>query len=352
MEKKAILVDLVKRAKDLTKNYKIILLANVKGETQSTNDFSDFSVSAEYYNPDVQQKIRSAFQHIGFDVICMYDEKECIEYCLKHQAECRSFIMVNSAQKGTKIGRKSLIPAFCDLMDIRYVGSNPYVVSLCRDKYRSGKILAEHSISTPTSWLYSPVYGWVNGEPDPNAGKMIVKPNYEASSIGIDNSNVLPMGVGLFQKVYSMSKDFSQDIIVEKFIAGYEIETPVICRHKPMALFPVAISMGGNRRLGEQILDYKTRSNNGYTFYNFFDENSALAEHLCELAEKVCTVLNITGFGRVDFRVSSETKVYVTDISTNPHYTEQSSYFFPFKQWGLSYDDMVACILSPVLERR
>ena len=36
-------------------------------------------------------------------------------------------IVMNSSQKGTHIGRKSLVPAFCGLHNIKFTGSNAYV---------------------------------------------------------------------------------------------------------------------------------------------------------------------------------------------------------------------------------
>ena len=55
----------------------------------------------------------------------------------------KKLLVINSAQTGIYIGRKSLIPAFCDHYKIMHTGSNPYVVSLCRDKLRPFQVLCK-----------------------------------------------------------------------------------------------------------------------------------------------------------------------------------------------------------------
>lgn len=59
-------------------------------------------------------------------------------------------------------------------------------------------------------------------------------------------------------------------------------------------------------------------------------------------------MLDISGFGRIDFRIKENGDYFVTDISTNPHYTEQSSFFVPFKNLDMSYEDMINSLIASV----
>ena len=99
-------------------------------------------------------------------------------------------IVLNSAQKGVCIGRKSLTPAFCDLHKIWHNNSNAYAVSLCRHKYHTGCLLEYFGYTCPKSWSYNYAYGWLlNHRPDQGA-RVIAKLNYETSSIGLDSNNI------------------------------------------------------------------------------------------------------------------------------------------------------------------
>ena len=335
-------------SRHLSKYCKIAFITSNKDKTHNTSDYSSFSVKSEFYSNDVHSKIVNAFKNIGFSVIEFFNEEDFIQYALKitkKQREC--LIVINSAQKGTHIGRKSLIPAFCELYSIKYVGSNPYVVSLCRDKYKCGNILNQNGIPTPDAWLYNK-NGWINGCPNDIPYKLILKPNYESSSIGVDNKCIDYYGQTFDQKVKEYSLLFNQDIIVEEFVAGYEVEIPIICTQDPLVFFPVGIEKNGEKCLGEQILDYKTRSENNYDFYDFSAYRPVLAQKLVDIAKKTVKLLDISGFGRIDFRIKENGDYFVTDISTNPHYTEQSSFFVPFKNLDMSYEDMINSLIASV----
>lgn len=152
----------------VAKNHQILMLTSNDNRTTNISDYTGNSVKAEFFS----------------------DEDDFIKYIIKMSSQNLSeYIVLSSAQKGTKIGRKSLIPSFCDLYNVKYIGSNPYVVSLCRDKYRTSCILKENQINTPHSWMYDIRYGWIGSSPEGYPNQLIIKPNYEASSIGISVSD-------------------------------------------------------------------------------------------------------------------------------------------------------------------
>lgn len=67
--------------------------------------------------------------------MCFIDEMDFIKNYITnnyYRNDSKYPIVINTAQKGTAIGRKSLIPAFCDLYGLCHTNSNPYVVSLAR----------------------------------------------------------------------------------------------------------------------------------------------------------------------------------------------------------------------------
>lgn len=340
------------QADKLSKEYSITFITSHKEKTKNTNDYSSFSVKSEFYSDELQNLIVNTFHDCGFSVNEFYNEEDFIRYIQNSiSQEYLDTLVINSAQKGTSIGRKSLIPAFCDLYKIHYIGSNPYIVSLCRDKYRCGNILEENGIKTPQSWIYSPQYGWINGKPDYAFGKLLIKPNYESSSIGVDQNCIGKFTPAFENKIYEYAKIFKQDILVTQFISGYEVEIPIICTKSPFVLFPVGIEKDGKQLIGDCILDYVTRSENRYSLYNFEEYDKNLSSKLVETALKTVSLLNIQGFGRVDFRIADDGLYYVTDVSTNPHYTQNSSYYYVFKKMGFSYQDMIKCLIASKYER-
>lgn len=316
-----------------------------KEKTKNQADYTNYSVKSEFFSDEDEAAIINALHTIGFSVRQFYNEEDFLAFVSAEQHDLSNKIVISSAQKGTKIGRKSLIPSVCDLFGLPYVGSDPYVVSLCRDKYRCGCILSQNGIQVPDAWLYQPTRGWFC-KPPASAGQMIAKPNYEAASIGIDIMNIC-RGSATQEKVRELESVYHQEILVEQFIAGYEVEIPIIVfNNVPTAFFPVGIKLDGNKKMGERILDYHLRSIDAYEYYDFSIEYSQAANAAIDAAIKTARILNIKGFGRIDFRISENGNVYVTDIATNPHYTAKSSFEFLFNQMGFNYVDLVACLVA------
>ncbi len=341
----------IARSKAIAHDYNICFVVNIDYQTRIATDYNDFSISSEFLNQDEAERIYNALLMNGYDVMLFSDEIDFIRHILSQGEQEKKQAVINLAQNGTAIGRKSLIPAFCDLLEIQRTGSNAYVVSLCRDKYRSSKILAAGNLPTPQSWLYDFQKGWLGDSPNGFVNRIIVKPNYESSSIGIGEENIGYYDSKFQEKIEHIARKFKQAVIVEEFISGYEVEIPIICLDNVSILsaFPVGIARQGNTMLGDQILSYDIRSKDDYDFYNFNDIDKALSRELVTMAKQAYSLLGIQGFGRIDCRVNREGQPFITDVCTSPHITSQTSYSYVFESLGFSYEQMVVCQLSQLI---
>jgi len=240
--------------------------------------------------------------------------------------------------------RNMNVPAFCENYNIKYFNPDPYVQVICQDKFMTEKFAENFEIKTPQSLLVF-LHSY-NKELLSNFNyPVIIKPNYESSSIGIDENNIGYYDSHFFNKVKEMSSCYRQEILLEEFIEGFEAETPVISCKDSLGFFPVGINLDFEPYMGDRILNYNNRSIDNYTFFDFSEKFPELSHELLKTAYKVIKLLSIIGFGRVDFRIKSNKMFYITDISTNPHYTLKSSYHFIFEQLGLDYKYLIACLM-------
>ena len=138
-----------------------------------------------------------------------------------------------------------------------------------------------------------------------------------------------------------------QPIVVQSFIFGYELELPMIIDSKILPLIAAGIKMYGTEILGEKFLDYNTRLSHTYDFYNFDNFSPSLSIKVKAAAK----ILGIEGFGRIDFRITPSGECYVSDIATNPHITEDSSFAFAFQELGYSYSEMLATQIGITLSK-
>ena len=129
---------------EISKKYEIIMVTSNENHTDNTNDYSDNSVKSEFFSDQEQNLIRQTLENIGFKVKQFFNEEDFISFISNPRENLSKYIVLNSAQKGTKIGRKSLIPSLCDLYSVKYIVYNQYIYSLCRDKYRTSCIIKQH----------------------------------------------------------------------------------------------------------------------------------------------------------------------------------------------------------------
>lgn len=328
----------------------IILVMNVKGITQGFNDYAQSSVISEYYSYSQYEEIFNTIHSLGYCVKCYFDENDFIsdyQNGIIRNNYPRKMLVINSAQKGIGPGRKSLIPAFCQLHNIMCSSSDPYIVSFARNKFHWHCFLQELSYPTCPSWLFSKRSGWLNNK-HPNIGEtVIIKLNSESSSIGLTKSNIVQYHPEKDCEITEICNKFNQDVIVEKFICGYETEVPVlISSTKCCSLFPAGISINKEKYLGNNFLDYKIRGEHLFEHYDFESIDLAVSKHLEEVTEHVAISMGIKNMGRIDYRIDKQGNFYITDIATNPHITKSMTFYYEFQKFGLSYQDVLESLIG------
>lgn len=202
---------------------------------------------------------------------------------------------------------------------------------------------------TTDDYLYIQNEGWLFDKRPKEGDKVIVKLNYETSSIGLTSDNIFIYDKTKDSFIKDLANHFEQSVIVERFIEGFEVEVPVIIGNEPEVVLPVGITVDNNRYLGKQILDYNIRKDLKFGFYNFEKTEPEVSKQLEECTKHVVQLLGITGFGRVDFRIDDNKNIYITDIATNPHITKGMSFYYAFSENNLNYTQMLETLISLAL---
>lgn len=341
--------EIYRNARINSEKIKVFLVANIREKTCEFRDYTGTSVISEYLSLNQQELILDSLRSQGYETVSFIDEMDFIDSFITNQYynnDSKMKIVLNTSQKGTNIGRKSLIPAFCELYGVHHTNSNPYVVSLARNKYHCSCLLKSNDLPTASSYLYTPSNGWLMDKHPTNGDKVIVKLNYETSSIGLTLDNIFIYNSSKDDFIRNLAIQFNQSVIVENFIEGFEVEVPVVIGKEIEVVLPVGITVNNRKDLGAQILDYNIRKNLDFGFYNYALTNPIIATKLEYYAKQVVELLGITGFGRVDFRIDYDGNIYITDIATNPHITKGMSFYYAFKENGLDYSQMLESLIA------
>lgn len=332
-------------------DYILYIVCNTKSASNTKRNYKHFDIATEYLSDIEFEQVISLFDQCKLkDIEIFQNEYSFINYILKHRSllDNKKIIVYSSAQSGTGAGRKSLIPAFCQLENLSCTGSNPYVVSLCRQKYHVNKLLEVSNIPVPKTFIYN--NGWLFGSKPLQRQEILLKPIYESASIGIDANSLQFYTDELDTEIQVRNNEMQQPIIAQEFIEGYEVEFPIyVNQNNIFPLLPVGLSLSDNEpRMGKNFLDYERIYFDQYNFYDF-RKNETYNNEIESIVKKVALLLGMHGLCRVDFRIKNKNHFYITDVSTNPHFISHSSVHFAFKLLGLPETFIAKSILLSAL---
>ncbi|MEG6522363.1 hypothetical protein [Desulfotomaculum sp. 1211_IL3151] len=331
---------------DKIENYKktlnIILLAHVQQPRGHINQAQLQCSGTERFSIEEFNQIYQGIVGAGYYIQAVYfNELDFIEEYTKHPERFVDCLIYNLARNGFGNNKKTIIPAFCELVGLNYSTSTSLTSALCRNKYYFSILLQTHGIPTPRSWLLTEAGTWQDNVP-PEGTVIICKPCSESASQGVNNTSIFRFSSKRFEPFHR------PNYMVQEYIDGAECEVPVLSiRGTPTALPPVGINLYGNK-----ILDEKASANNHYGFYALEDtQTKATIDAIKKYAEESFQLLQMDVYGRIDFRIDANGNPYVFDVSTTPYTTEHSSFAFDFNNLGFDYNDIYQAIIASALLR-
>jgi D-alanine-D-alanine ligase len=330
-----------------SKNIVVLLVINTKKTGKVPDDYADFSVRSEYFSDEELEEVVTGFQKLGCTVDVSTSETEFIEKLTNNGFEKYKGlqpIVYYSSGSGTGKSRSAVVPALCNLYNLKNCSNDTYTSVLLENKVHLFNLLEFYGYPIPRTWFYDRISGWLKGEPAKDL-LLIAKPAYESSSIGITEKSVSKYTVDYQKYIHNLSDSLKQPVLVQEFIRGYEVEVPLFDTGSPFIPMTVGIKIKNIENLGSDFLTYEKVYHDEYNFFSFSKLKPSLGEEMKIIAKDSFTRLNLAGMARVDFRVTENGKCYIIDYNNNPHLTAFHSCAFSVMDLGFSYSDMLCLLL-------
>lgn len=241
--------------------------------------------------------------------------------------------VVFNALHGT-YGEDGCLPALLNIMHIPYTGCGVMSSALALNKKKSNEIFRANNIRVADSIL---VKKSDNIKGDPMRRPYVIKPLSQGSSVGIEI---------IFEEDDFSFADYDflygDEIIVEKYIKGREIQVAVL---NGKARGVLEIKILENRRF----YDYEVKYTEGLAEHllpapipgDAYDEVMRISERACSIFE--CE----SGIIRVEFIYShADNKMYMLELNTHPGMTPLSICPEIMESVGTSYTRLVDTILK------
>lgn len=245
-------------------------------------------------------------------------------------------------------GEDGRIQGLFELAAIPYVGCDVLASAVCMDKAVTNTILDHYGIHrAPWTALHryelpdldmhlkkwEADFGW----------PMFVKPANTGSSVGISKVR----DVAALRDAVALAFEYDDKILIEKGIAGMELECAVLGNGEPTA------SLVGEILPGNEFYDYEAK---------YFSEKSETripaplsAQQQADvqrIAVNAFKLLGCTGMARVDFLLEESTgDILLNEVNTIPGFTSISMYPKLLIASGIPYGEIIATLIELAIKR-
>ena len=215
---------------------RVIFVTNIRRETLADLGADGLLNLGQYYTTAQADQIVSSFQEIGVEVKSFFSEREFIGAATSDSlsASNKQLVVYTAAEGGTGSGRRALIPSLCNLLGLPVLNSGPHGCSIARHKFHANAVLARAGVRAPATWMYRED-GWLTDPPALGA-RVIVKPTYESSAIGVGDDSVRTVDPELVEFLRERVAAFGQPVVVQEFITGEEIGVSLVQLDRTHAL--------------------------------------------------------------------------------------------------------------------
>lgn len=240
--------------------------------------------------------------------------------------------------------------SYLAMMKIPYTGCNPRGLLLARDKALSKKLLAYHRIAVPEFSVFP------YGRPARPEARMqypvIVKSLTEEGSVGIAQASYVENADQLRERVALIHEKFQGDAIAEQYIDGRELYVTVLgnTRLQVLAVRELAFRQaaeGAPRMATYKVKwDPKYRERWGIDYQFAADLPEGLTERIGKLCKRIYRILDLSGYARIDLRLTPAGELYVLEANPNPGIARDEDSTLSAKKAGIGYTDFIQLILQ------
>ena len=242
------------------------------------------------------------------------------------------------------------VVSFLELMRQCYTGCNPRGLMIARDKALTKKILHYHRIHVPAFAVFhrrKPIH-----RPKKLAFPLLVKSVNVEGSVGIARASLVYDDETLADRVRYIHDALSTDAIAEQFIFGRELYVGMTGNFR-LRTFPVWELLFEKAPEDMPLIatnkakfDSAYQKRWGITSRAANDLEPKTAREIPHLCKRIYRLLGLTGYARLDFRLSPEGRLYLLEANPNPQLAYGEDFAESAEAGGVGYEQLVQHIVT------
>jgi len=247
------------------------------------------------------------------------------------------------------------IASFLELMRVPYTGCNPRGQVLAQGKDLSKKLLKYHRIPTPAFAVFP--MGHKVKRPARLPFPLIVKSTIEDASMGIAQASVVESDDELAERVRFIHTRLATSAIAEEYIHGRELYVGLLGNDRLKALPIWELEFEKLAPGALPIATERVKRSPKYQEQRGVVDGPAkalapeLASRIRAIAKRICRVLELDGYVRIDFRLGADGVPYFIEANPNPEIAQGDEFARSALHDGIAYPDLINRILSLAIAR-
>ncbi len=332
---------------------KVAVLYDVWGEEEAPEaDAAD--VGRKRKEKEDREEILDALGKLGHEAF--YHVLDGRPQSLYGLGKCGADLIFNLTESYAGDDTKEMnVAAYMDLLGLTYTGAGPHAHFLAQDKATAKKMFAFHDIRTP---FFATAYrGNIDHAHDVKF-PLIVKPQSEDGSIGIDAEAVVTGIKELMERVEYVQNEFDSPALIEEYIEGREIYAAILGSYERTEVLPlVELDLSKLPEGMPKIASRDVKFEKGSRAYKLTkskiaeDLDEPTVQKLTETALAAYRAVKLRDYGRIDMRLTPEGEVYVIEANPNPWLSSKHEFAMAAKKSGRSYTQLIGEIVDMAVER-
>lgn len=253
-----------------------------------------------------------------------------------------------------EIGGDARICAELDALGFAYTGNSPTTLKLSVEKGKVKKVLDRWQIPTPPGHEFGSSAEITAWEHWPS----IVKPVSQHCSAGVNRDAVVHNLDELKARVDYCNREFKEAALVEKFVAGREINVGVWGNGRPRVLPLREIDFSSIDNPLHRMVTWDSKwvpDSQDWNTQPVITEVQVSAELRAKIEAivlKTYRMFECRDYARIDLRVDTDGQPYVIDVNPNPDITYEGGFAGGCAAAGFNYPEAISNIISMAVARR
>ncbi|RPH53718.1 MAG: ATP-grasp domain-containing protein [Lysobacterales bacterium] len=328
------------------KKLKVIMLADES--LLPAGDLKDYSEKQRELRK-TEFDVRDAIGALGHEVISIgvSDDLSTIRGAIDaHKPD----IAFNLVEEFDGIGHfDQHVVSYLELRRQAYTGCNPRGLTLARDKALTKKILAYHGLKVPEFAIFAKRR--VTKRPESLAFPLFVKSLTEEGSVGISGASIVRDDEKLMERVRFIHRTTNSTALAEQFIEGREIYVGVMGNDRVTVLPPWEFVMTKKEDGAPLIASDRAKWDPEYQRQVGLKTGPArlskkMQAKLADLSKEIYRLLGMSGYARLDYRVTQEGDAYLLEANPNPQIAKDEDFALSAKHVGIDYPELIEQLIQ------